>query len=95
MHFTADIAETDSLPPKNPDAKKAFCACAEVGTTARTKRFSLLFHQLLDFSRQDTLYTPQMMDYALRLLLMELTQEQFEASYESEHAIPPMLYTIM
>ena len=95
VHFTADLTETDSLPPKNTDTKKAFCVCAEVGTTARTKRFSLLFHQLLDFSRQDTLYTSQMMDYALRLLLMELTQEQFETSYENEHAIPPMLYTIM
>ena len=41
---------------------------------ANSQRISLLFRQLVNYSRRET-YTPRMTECALQLLLMEMTQE--------------------
>lgn len=46
-------------------------ALSDSGRTAQ------LFHQLMDMSLDEKLYTKNMSDYAMSLLLMELTQEYF------------------
>lgn len=46
-------------------------ALSDSGRTAQ------LFHQLMDMSLEEKLYTQNMSDYAMSLLLMELTQEYF------------------
>lgn len=47
----------------------------EYGEISSSKRASILFHQLLDISRQENIYSSSMIDYALSLLMMEITQE--------------------
>lgn len=46
-----------------------------------SQRGSILFHQLLDISRQENIYSSSMIDYALSLLMMEITQELLNKSY--------------
>lgn len=47
----------------------------ETMTLSDTGRSAQLFHQLMDMSLEEKLYTRNMLDYAMSLLLMELSQE--------------------
>lgn len=67
---------------------------AEEGRSAASKRFPLLFHQLLDFSMEDTSYMPAMPDYALSLMMMELSREQFCMQQARSRQIPPVISLI-
>lgn len=46
----------------------------EHGTAGIVQRIGMLFRQLIDFSRQEALYTEAILYYALSLLIMEITQ---------------------
>lgn len=51
-------------------------------------RTAQLFHQLMDLSLEERLYTKWMADYATSLLFMELSQEYFQTKDSSEK-LPP------
>lgn len=53
------------------------------------QRISVLFRQLPDNSRRE-LYTPRMAEYALKLILMEITQEYLDAQ-EKRSSLPPLI----
>lgn len=52
-----------------------------------TGRTAQLFHQLMDMSLEDSLYSPAMPDYAMSLLLMELSQE-YSRKQSRSHELP-------
>lgn len=51
-------------------------------------RTAQLFHQLMDLSLEERLYSQDMADYAVSLLMMELSQEYF-ISTQGEQRLPP------
>lgn len=53
-------------------------ALSDSGRTAQ------LFHQLMDMSLEEKLYTQNMSDYAMSLLLMEISQEYFRSKDSSD-----------
>lgn len=59
---------------------------------ATSQRVSLLFRQLVNYSRRDA-YTPRMTECALQLLLMEITQE-YHDSVNSSAPLPPLIQDI-
>ncbi len=67
----------------------------EHGTSGNFQRISMLFHQLIDFSRQENLYTEAIPCYALSLLAMEITQEFLDGLFNRNNHISPVVYTIM
>lgn len=67
----------------------------ERGEVSLTQRVPLLFNQLLDLSRQEPIYSKRIIDYALSLLVMELSQEFIEKKYIKKNDIPSNLDYIM
>ena len=65
------------------------------GRISPTQRATLLFNQLLDLSRQDVIYVNPMIDYALSLLLMEISQEFIEMHLNIKNKISPKVLMIM
>ncbi len=65
------------------------------GRISPTQRATLLFNQLLDLSRQEVIYLNPMIDYALSLLLMEISQEFIEIHFNMKNKIPPKVLMIM
>ncbi|MFT3951299.1 MAG: AraC family transcriptional regulator [Oscillospiraceae bacterium] len=60
------------------------------GTAGNSPRVRALFEQLLDFSRQEALYTDAILSCALRLLLMAFTQECADSRSRKSPA-PPVI----
>ena len=71
VHFRADCGfeGTDGA-----DEKYSYIL-PEQSDITDTGRTSQLFHQLMDMSLEEELYSENMTDYALSLLMMEITQE--------------------
>lgn len=71
VHFRADCGfeETDGADEKY---SYIFPEQSDITDSGRT---SQLFHQLMDMSLEEELYSQNMPDYALSLLMMEITQE--------------------
>ncbi len=67
----------------------------EYGNFSVTQKAPLLFHQLLDLSRQEMLYSSQIMNYALNLLAMEITREFMEFHSNRKKQIHPKVTEIM
>ncbi|WNS45216.1 AraC family transcriptional regulator [Paenibacillus sp. MMS20-IR301] len=67
----------------------------EHGISGSLQRISMLFHQLIDFSRQETRYTEAILNYAMSLLAMEITQQFLDGLYNRNHNISPTIYTVM
>lgn len=64
----------------------------EYGSILRPERISLLFHQLMDISFEEHTVFGNMPDYALSLLLMELSQEYDQARHsEAETRFNPVI----
>lgn len=67
----------------------------EHGSPIHFQRVSLLFRQLIDFSRQDPLYLDAMLPCSLSLLLMEITQECLNMLSGTLTEFSPTIYSIM
>jgi AraC-like DNA-binding protein len=67
----------------------------ESGEISLTQRAPLLFNQLLDLSRQEQIYSNQIVNYALSLLVMEISQEFLEMRNIIKQNIPPHIAKIM
>lgn len=67
----------------------------EYGEISLTQRVPLLFNQLLDLSRQEMIYSKRIIDYALSLLIMEISQEFIEMHYNIRQNISPGVARIM
>lgn len=65
------------------------------GKVSLNQRAPLLFNQLMDLSRQEILYSNQMLDFALSLLMMEISQEFIEMHCEVSTNISPKISLIM
>jgi len=65
------------------------------GKTSPTQRATLLFNQLLDLSRQDAIYIKPITNYALSLLIMEISQEHIEMHINTKNKISPKISMIM
>ncbi|RDY30885.1 AraC family transcriptional regulator [Lachnotalea glycerini] len=67
----------------------------ESGKAGLTQKVSVLFNQLLDLSRQEMLYTRQIIDYALSLLIMEISQEFIDLYNNRTQKISPNVAHVM
>ncbi len=67
----------------------------EHGAPANFQRVSMLFRQLIDYSRQEILYTQAILYYSLSLLAMEITQEFLDSLTNRKNNISPVVHTIM
>lgn len=65
------------------------------GKISPTQRATLLFNQLLDLSRQDAIYIKPIINYALSLLIMEISQEHIEMHINTKNKISPKISIIM
>lgn len=77
------------------DSKNKIYIIPEHGEISITQRAPLLFNQLLDLSRQEMIYSDQIADYALSLLIMEISQEFIEIHQNIRQNIPPNIVRIM
>lgn len=62
----------------------------EVSSVSSSGRTAQLFHQLMDMSLEENHYTKKMSDYAVSLLLMELSREYFR-SRDAGISLPPLV----
>ena len=62
----------------------------EVSSVSSSGRTAQLFHQLMDMSLEENHYTKNMSDYAVSLLLMELSREYFR-SRDNDRAVPALV----
>lgn len=76
------------------DGSKNNLIINEKGDTSRSPRASLLFNQLLDLSRQ-SLQFPQQTDYAVTLLLMEISRAIIETYTDQYNNIPMSISRII
>ncbi len=66
----------------------------EYGNVAATQKAPLLFHQLLDFSREETPYAHQITNHAFVLLAMEMTHEFLEHYLNAKKFLHPAVTRI-
>ena len=55
-------------------------------------RAAQLFHQLMDMSLEESLFPPDMLDYAVSLLLMELSRE-YSRKRNNSSELPPVVFS--
>lgn len=67
----------------------------EWGWISHTQKIKVFFHQLLDLSRQELLHTNQMIDYALSLIVLEISQEFTDSYYNKNQAFSPVVIQVM
>lgn len=73
------------------DAKGYSYLLPETASVSPSGRTAQLFHQLMDLSLEEQLYTHSMSDYAVSLLLMELSQEYFRTCSISQSLPGPVV----
>ncbi|WP_150271239.1 helix-turn-helix transcriptional regulator [Paenibacillus tepidiphilus] len=96
VHFSSDTPWHTGLNSSGFESSAFYSYCIpEHGTSRNPQRISLLFHQLIDFSRQENLYTEAMLSYAMSLLAMEITQQFIDGLYNRSNHISPVIYSIM
>ncbi len=90
VHFKTEepLEASETLP-----GKYAY-AIPEYYGSASDQRIALLFHQLIDLSRREKLYTEKMLSCALSMLLMEITREYAEFCSGSKD-ISPVILNVM
>lgn len=80
VHFNSSGAwERKSLREEGAFPEKYVYCLPEYGTALSPQRVNILFHQLMDYSRQQALYTDALLSCSLSLLLMEFTQEYLDS----------------
>lgn len=67
----------------------------EHGNISLTKKVPLLFNQLLDLSRQENIYSNQILNYAISLLVMEISQELVDKIHKTNLVSPSFIAIIM
>lgn len=90
VHFTA----ADNL-DSGSEGDNISYMFPEYGTVSVSGRVSLLFHQLLDLSLEEKPYADNMPDYALSLLLMELSREYRQSLQAGNHQFPAVAASVM
>lgn len=104
VHFSFDMPVTiypeatfvnDQLENIVSDCNQSYYIIPEYGEISLTQRAPLLFNQLLELSRNENLYFTQSIDYALSLLVMEISQEYIEVNYNIKNNIPPKIAKVM
>lgn len=91
-----DTIFANNVLEKTPEnSKDSMYIMPEYGEVSLTQKASLLLNQLLDLSRQDMIYSNMMLDYALSLLIMEISQEFIEKHHKLNNHIPYNISKIM
>lgn len=88
VHFSSPKKQAD-IPPESGFAY----LIPEHFSASDPRRISLIFRQLLDYQRQEKLYTPMLPVCALSMLLMEITQQYLDAGRNASE-LSPKIYNI-
>ncbi|WP_315675181.1 AraC family transcriptional regulator [Clostridium sp. 19966] len=86
--MTEETFAVEMLKQREEDSTKNIYIMPEKGEVSFTQRAPLLLNQLLDLSRQEMIYSNQILDYALSFLAMEISQEFIEMQHKSSNSIP-------
>ena len=66
----------------------------EQGELSTSKGVFLRFRQLMDFSLEEQLHSPLLLDYTVSLLLLEVSQEHLHTQQLSSRKLPPVVLSI-
>lgn len=81
-------------PSQTQSAPSAAYCFPEYGELTTSKRVFLRFRQLLDFSLEEQLHSPLLLDYTVSLLLLEVSQEHLHTQQLSSRKLPPVVLSI-
>lgn len=90
VHFSSD----GSFGTGSDDESAAYMF-PEYGSVSVSGRVSLLFHQLLDLSLEEKPLADNMLNYALSLLVMELSREYRQGLKNGSHQFPAVVVSVM
>lgn len=90
VHFGIDSSVHTDL-----DDESAACFFPEYGSVSVSGRVSLLFHQLMDLSLEEKFLADNMLNYALSLLVMELSREYMQSLKTGINQFPPVVASAM
>ena len=90
VHFSADCT-----PFSAPGSRNAAYMFPEFGPLSSFERVSLLFHQLMDLSLEEHLFADNMPNYALSLLMMELSREYIRSLKTGTNQFPAVVVSAM
>ncbi|MGN1160270.1 MAG: AraC family transcriptional regulator [Lachnospiraceae bacterium] len=93
VHLKAD--KTFAVTDENGTEMRYTYFIPESGRIASSKRMKLLFRQLLDMAMEEQLYTTEMLDYSVSLLMMELTQEMIDQRSHKKERIPQVVFSVV
>lgn len=77
------------------DGEGSTCLFPEYGSVSVSGRVLLLFHQLMDLSLEEQYLSDHMQDYALSLLIMELSREYTQSMKTGINLLPPVVASAM
>lgn len=92
VHFKAEIPFAETFSVAAPVPCNYFFP--EQGKIAPSGRIPLLFHQLMDLSLEESLFSTLMPDYALSLLMMELSLEYRKSFKQQAGKMPPVISSV-
>lgn len=90
VHFKSD-SDWECFSEEDIRSRKLSYLLPEYGRAASFQRVSMLFRQLIDFSRQENIYSEKILSYAVSLLIMELTQEAVDTISQYSENISPVV----
>ena len=95
VHFQADGAFEEVKQNEDALLEKYAYAFPEQFRVTKSGRVAMLFQQLMELSLEEKLYSDSMLDYALSLLMMEMTQEYVQSSIHKTEEIPAVILQVM
>lgn len=95
VHFTPSrpLEITDKT-PSSPILSGAYCLFLECGSITSSGKAPLLFSQLLDLSLSEKCHAERMANLALRLLLLEISQETIALADNEAGCISPLVRAV-
>jgi len=85
----------ESLPRVSDSQQQNIYIMPELGKIYMVEKVPLLYNQLLDFARHENPYSSQIANYALSILVMEISQEYLDQQNKEKKNIPPSIARIM
>lgn len=92
--FPSAFADADCISSTKTATDTYTYLFPEQGKIAPSGRIPLLFHQLMDLSLEESLFSTLMPDYALSLLMMELSLEYRKSFKQQAGKMPPVISSV-
>lgn len=94
VHFQADCKFEEVKQNEDKLPEKYTYVFPEQFHVMKAGRSVMLFQQLMELSLEEKLYSKSMLDYALSLLVMEITQEYVQTGIHKTEEIPSVISAV-